>query len=140
MLTFFFREKRCTHYDNFMMFENLTLTPFCLEKTSLRIMVFQWALGWDQVNYARVMITYVCYYSCINICCVTRKLFGENQFKNNGVSVGLRLGSGKICKSNDHICLFHRINTCRVPREMVEHPPISLLFKQLPRNTAKVNA
>ena len=34
---------------------------------------------------------------------------------------GLGLKSGKICKNNDHICLFHCINTCRVPRTMFEH-------------------
>ena len=31
------------------------------------------------------------------------------------------LKSGKICKKNDHTCLFHCINTCRVPRTMFEH-------------------
>ena len=41
------------------------------------------------------------------------------------------LKSGKICKNNDHTCLFHCINTYRVPRTM---------FEQLPRDTANVNA
>ena len=31
------------------------------------------------------------------------------------------LKSGKICKNNDHACLFHCINTCRVPRTIFEH-------------------
>ena len=31
------------------------------------------------------------------------------------------LEKGKICKNYDHTCLFHCINTCRVPREMFEH-------------------
>ena len=31
------------------------------------------------------------------------------------------LKSGKICKNNDHTCLFHCINICRVPRTMFEH-------------------
>ena len=32
------------------------------------------------------------------------------------------LNSGKICKNNDHTCLFHCINTtCRVPRTMFEY-------------------
>ena len=31
------------------------------------------------------------------------------------------LNSGKICKNNDRTCLFHCINTCRVPRTMFEH-------------------
>ena len=31
------------------------------------------------------------------------------------------LKSGKICKKNDHTCLFYCINTCRVPRAMFEH-------------------
>ena len=31
------------------------------------------------------------------------------------------LKSGKIYKNNDHTCLFHCINTCRVPRMMFEH-------------------
>ena len=32
-----------------------------------------------------------------------------------------KLKSGKICKNNDHTCLFHCINTCRVPRTMFEN-------------------
>ena len=47
------------------------------------------------------------------------------------------LKSGKICKNNDHTCLFHCINTCRVPRTIFEHGPV---FKQLPRGPANVNA
>ena len=35
--------------------------------------------------------------------------------------VRFRLKSGKICKNNDHTCLFHCINICRVPRTMFEH-------------------
>ena len=31
------------------------------------------------------------------------------------------LKSGKICKDNDQKCLFHCVNTCRVPRTMFEH-------------------
>ena len=31
------------------------------------------------------------------------------------------LKSGKICKNNDHTCLFHCINTCQVPWTMFEH-------------------
>ena len=31
------------------------------------------------------------------------------------------LKSGKICKNNHHTCLFHCINTCRVPRRMFKH-------------------
>ena len=36
-------------------------------------------------------------------------------------SVLFMLKSGKICKNNNHTCLFHCINTCRVPRTMFEH-------------------
>ena len=36
-------------------------------------------------------------------------------------SVRIGLEYGKICKNNDHTCLFHCINTCRVPRKMFEH-------------------
>ena len=36
-------------------------------------------------------------------------------------SVRLMLKSDKICKNNDHTCLFHCINTCRVPRTMFKH-------------------
>ena len=36
-------------------------------------------------------------------------------------SARFMLISGKICKNNDHTCLFHCINTCRVPRRMFEH-------------------
>ena len=31
-------------------------------------------------------------------------------------SARFMLKSGKICNNNDHTCLFHCINTCRVPR------------------------
>ena len=31
------------------------------------------------------------------------------------------LKSGKICKNNDHTCLFYCINTCQVPQTMFEH-------------------
>ena len=36
-------------------------------------------------------------------------------------SARFTLKSGKICKNNDHTCLFHCINTCRVPRTMFEN-------------------
>ena len=36
-------------------------------------------------------------------------------------SVRLMRKSDKICKNNDHKCLFHCINTCRVPRTMFKH-------------------
>ena len=36
-------------------------------------------------------------------------------------SARFMLKSGKICKNNDHTCLFHCINTCWVPRTMFEH-------------------
>ena len=54
-------------------------------------------------------------------------LFGENQWKKNGIlrfsvfCVGFWLESGKICKNNDHTFLFHCINTFRIPQEMFEH-------------------
>ena len=36
-------------------------------------------------------------------------------------SAWFMLKSGRICKNNDHTCLFHCINTCPVPRTMFEH-------------------
>ena len=36
-------------------------------------------------------------------------------------SARFMLKSGKICKNNDHTCLFHCFNTCRVARAMFEH-------------------
>ena len=36
-------------------------------------------------------------------------------------SVQIGLEKDKICKNNDHTCLFHCINTCQVPREVFEH-------------------
>ena len=36
-------------------------------------------------------------------------------------SARFMLKSGKICKNNDHTCLFQCINTCRVPRTMFEN-------------------
>ena len=36
------------------------------------------------------------------------------------------LKSGKICKNNDHTCLFHCINTCWVPRKLFEHKAIRI--------------
>ena len=49
-------------------------------------------------------------------------------------SVGFWLESGKLCKNNDHRCLFHCINTCPVTGEMLD------VFKQLPWAMANVNA
>ena len=46
-------------------------------------------------------------------------------------SMWFRLESGKICKNNDHTCLFHCINTCQVPRTM---------FELLSQDPANVNA
>ena len=46
----------------------------------------------------------------------------------------IELEQGKICKNNDHTCLFHYINTCRVPRMMLNTRPIGLVFKQHPRD------
>ena len=56
-------------------------------------------------------------------------LFGENKCKKNGIlkfKRCFRLAFGwdqvkYICKNNDHTCLFHCIDTCRVPPEMFEH-------------------
>ena len=45
-----------------------------------------------------------------------------------------------ICKNNDQTCLFHCINTCRVPRMMLNTRPIGLVFKQHPRDPANVNS
>ena len=36
-------------------------------------------------------------------------------------SVRIGLERGKICKNNNHTCLFHSINTCQVPQEVFEH-------------------
>ena len=36
-------------------------------------------------------------------------------------SARIMLKSGKICKNNDHTCLFHCIISCWVPRTMFEH-------------------
>ena len=45
------------------------------------------------------------------------------------------LKSGETCKNNDHTCLFHCINTCRVPWTMFEHEAV-----RLPQDLANVNA
>ena len=55
-------------------------------------------------------------------------------------SMRIGLEYGKICKNNDHTCMFHCINTCRVPRMMLNTRPIGLVFKQHPRDPANVNA
>ena len=63
----FCSRKRCTRYDDVMAFDCLTLTPFCLEKTSARKMafkvlaVFQVTFGSNQVESARITITHVCF-------------------------------------------------------------------------------
>ena len=51
-----------------MTFKSLTLTPFCLEKSSVRkmdILIFKrcskCSFGWNQVEYARITITHVCF-------------------------------------------------------------------------------
>ena len=49
------------------MFESLTLTPFCFEKSSVIKGIFnvkprfQRGLYWNQVKYARITITHVCF-------------------------------------------------------------------------------
>ena len=72
-------------------------------------------------------------------------LYGENQCKKNGFfcfvlavfSVGFWLDSGKICKSKDHTCLCHCINTClRCLMRCLNTWPNSL--KQLPQDPANV--
>ena len=55
-------------------------------------------------------------------------------------SARFMLKSGKICKNNDHTCLFHCIYTCRSLRRCLNTRPGSLVFKQLPRDLANVNA
>ena len=60
----------------------LTLTPFCCEKSSVRKGIFN------------VYTTF---------------------------SARFMFKSDKICKNNDHTCLFHCINTCGVPRKTFEH-------------------
>ena len=44
------------------------------------------------------------------------------------------------CKNNDQTYLFQCINICRVPRKKFNIRPSSLMFKQLPRDPANVNA
>ena len=84
------------------MIESLTLTPFCLEKSSVR---------------------------------------KKKHFKFSAViSVCFCLKSCKLCQNNDHTCLFHYINTCRVHREMFNTRPDGLVFKHLPWDLANVNA
>ena len=43
------------------------------------------------------------------------------------------LESGKICKNNNHTYLFHCINTCRVPQEMLEHSALYLKAESIER-------
>ena len=47
----------------------------------------------------------------------------ENEQINVLAAFPVRIGLeyGKKCKNNDHTSLFHCINTCRVPDEMLEH-------------------
>ena len=50
-----------------MAFERTQPTPFCLEKSSVKMdnlmfeQRFQCQLGWNKVKYARIMITHVCF-------------------------------------------------------------------------------
>ena len=55
-------------------------------------------------------------------------------------SVGVSFESGNICtcKNNNHICLFHCINTCRVSWENTW--PDGLVFKQPPWDLTNVKA
>ena len=85
-----------------MTFESLQLTPFCVEKSSVRTWIFQcftqclhWAFGWNKVKYARITITHGCF-------------------------IALTLAGS----------LGRCLNT----------QPIGLIFKQLPRDPANVNA
>ena len=84
----FVRENVARVMTLYMKFESLTLTPFCLEKASVR----KW--------YYRVLAMF---------------------------SVGFWLESGKICKNNDHTCLFHCINTYQVPQEMFKYNVLGLM-------------
>ena len=56
------------------------------------------------------------------------------------ISVGIWLEYGKICKNNDHTCFFHCINTFQRHSDFLNARPICLVFKQLPRDPAYVNA
>ena len=51
----------------------------------------------------------------------------------SNVSVRYRLESGKICKNNNHTCLFHCINTLRTLVLCLTTRPDGLVFKQGPR-------
>ena len=54
--------------------------------------------------------------------CLAKTSVRKMEFKVKAMfSVALWLESCEICKNNDHTCLFHCINTCRVPQEMIEH-------------------
>ena len=57
-------------------------------------------------------------------------------------SVGFWLEAGKkLCKNNNHTCLFHCIKTLAGSlRRCLNTRPHSLVFKQLPREPANVNA
>ena len=88
-------------WGDVMTFESLTLTPFCFEKSSVRKWIlmfkrrFQRGLCWNQVKYARITITHVCF-----------------------IALTLAWSLGR--------CLNTR--------------PNGLVFKQLPRDPANVNA
>ena len=55
-------------------------------------------------------------------------------------SVWFMLKSGKIFKDNDHICLFRCIKLAGSLGRCLYTRPNGLVFKQLPRDPANVNA
>ena len=54
---------------------------------------------------------------CFDKSSVRKRIFNVKET----FSARFMLKSGKICKKNDHTCLFHCINTYRVPRTMFGH-------------------
>ena len=65
----------------------------------------------------------------------------DNYFNILGtISARFRLKSGKICKNNDHACLFHCITLAGSLGRCLNTQPKGLVFKKLPRDPANVNA
>ena len=56
------------------------------------------------------------------------------------VSVTICRWNRKLCKNNDHPWLFHCNNICRSLGRYLKTWPSGLVFKQIPRDLATLNA
>ena len=123
-----------------MMLESLTLTPFFVEKSSVRKWIFkrlfQYGFGWNQVKCARITITYVCLFKHI-LLARTVDIIKQmlTIWKLQGLEWKQHAYRIPFLK---HVC-FHALAIARPLRRCLNTWPNGLVFKQLPWDLANVN-